>query len=250
MRKIVLIVLVVLLSFSTLAYAEEEKEKKKESICPISKINADCLQCHVLRIKDGKPVFGLKEIKQDAYRQYPSGTQVIDGKGYYLVGEITNGESNLIRDHFDYLKSHNIKYTVFDVHSPGGSLFAAWRIKGLMDEFESEGGIIETRTRGFAASAGAILFVAGTKGYRIINAQAEIMFHELWSVKFLDISTPADKEDEARVLRHLQDTISSWLATRGKLSKDELDQRMRKKEFWLSGKEAFENGFADKLVGN
>jgi len=208
-----------------------------------------CLECHILRLKDGKPVFGLKEIKPDSYRQCPSGTQILNGKGYYLIGEINVGESNLIREHFEYLRVHNIKYTLLEIHSPGGSLFAAWRIKGLIDEFESESGTVETRVRGFAASAGAILFAAGTKGFRVANAQSEIMFHELYSVKFLDISTPSDKEDESRVLRHLQNTISSWLATRGKLSKDELDQKMRKQEFWITGKESYELGFADKLIG-
>jgi len=178
MRKVSLVILAVLLSFSVSVYAaESDKEKKEESPlkfvvpCPISKMTNNCLECHVMRLENGKEIFGLKEIKQDAYRQCPNGTQIVDGKGYYLVGEITNGESNLIREHFDYLKLHNIKYTVFDVHSPGGSLFAAWRIKGFINEFESEGGVVETRVRGFAASAAAILFVAGTKGYRIANAQ-------------------------------------------------------------------------------
>ena len=120
----------------------------------------------------------------------------------------------------------------------------------MMVEFIADGGIVETRLRGFAASAGALIFLAGKRGYRIGNAQSEMMFHELWSFKFLAIESPSDKEDESKIYRHIQDTLSGWVATRGKLSKEELDAKIRKKEFWINGREAHELGFIDKLISS
>jgi len=46
----------------------------------------------------------------------------------------------------------------------------------------------------------------------------------------------------------LQDVRNTYLATRGKLSKAEIDARVAKKEWWMSGKEAVELGFADGFI--
>ena len=62
------------------------------------------------------------------------------------------------------------------------------------------------------------------------------------------IETPSDKEEAARVLRHLQNIRNDYLATRGKLTKQEIDAKIARKEFWMSGKEAVEFGFADEFI--
>lgn len=240
--KIFLSMCVVILMVVGLAFGEEPKERKEQSICPKTKMSESCLECHV------KPDFRLREIKPDAHMDYPNGLRIIDGKGYFNIYSIDTSLADSIADYFLYLNRHKVKHIVIDIYSPGGNLFAAWKIKGLFNEFQEEGGIVETRLRGFAASAGSILFCAGNKGHRIGSPQAEMMFHELWGFKFLAIETPSDKEDEAKIYRHLQDTISDWLVTRGNITKAEMDSKIRKKEFWINGKEAFELGFIDKLV--
>ena len=75
------------------------------------------------------------------------------------------------------------------------------------------------------------------------------MFHELWTFDFLKISSPSDKEDEARVLRHIQDGITAFVASRSILTKQEVDNLIRKKEFWVSGIDALKYRFATKLIG-
>lgn len=238
--------LILLLSFFNLASAEE---KKKIEVCPKTKMSDRCLDCHVI------PDFRLKEIRPDAHLDYPTGVIILNygqpkAQGYFELTDISNQSANQIKNYFRYLERHKINYAVIELFSPGGNLFAGWKIKGLIDEWKTSGRICETVTHGIAASAGAIVFAAGSEGYRKMNTRAELMFHELTSFKLIDISTPSDKEDEARILRHLQDTITSWLAKRAKLSKEELDTRMKKKEFWINGIEAKEIGFADKLIGD
>jgi len=107
--------------------------------------------------------------------------------------------------------------------------------------------------RGMALSAGAIVFVAGTKGHRIANSQSEFMLHELGYFKgglfYIEKVTPSSAEEEANILKHLQKTITDWFATRGNLSVKELEAKIKMKEFWLSGREAYECGFVDKLIG-
>ena len=68
---------------------------------------------------------------------------------------------------------------------------------------------------------------------------------DLFNAEIID--TPSKKEDEAKVFRHLQDTIHNWLVTRStnELTKDEIDAWVRHKDYWMNGKDVIELGFAD-----
>jgi ATP-dependent protease ClpP protease subunit len=251
-----------LVGFSAwIAFGEEDKPKAQ---CPKTKMVESCLTCHVI------PTFELKEKRPDATYDYPNTRTKILGfeecktieqnqryigptakieclKGHFFLDSIVDEQ---VADAFRYWNRHGIKHVIFEIHSPGGNLFSAQRIVSLFQYWQSQGGIVETRIYGFALSAGFHIFVAGNLGQRFVGPQAELMWHEIQSFKFLDYSSPSDKEDEGAVLRHLQDTRNEWLASRSKLTKDELDQKIRKKEFWMSGKEAVEKyGFADAYIG-
>lgn len=251
-KTIVLVVIFIFVGF--FAFAEEKKEEKTEPLkwCPKTLIsdNDKCMECHVM--SGGK--FVLKETKPDAHINYPFGTEILnygteEAVGFYFLnGTITLSEASLVRNYLNFLGKHGIKKAIIEIYSGGGSVFAGWRIKGYFDQWRASGGIVETQVMGVAGSAATIIFLAGNKGYRQINPQAELMFHELWTFKLFDFATPSDKEDEAKVLRHLQDTISAWIASRSKLSKEELDERIRKKEFWINGEQALELGFADRVT--
>ncbi len=221
--------------------------------CPKTLMNQDCTVCHTV------PSWKLKEAPTDEGLIYPIGVKIYnygksDAYGYYELGEIDYSNSIQIKNFFDYLRKHQIKKASIEILSGGGSLFIGWRIKALIDEWIAEGNICETRVRGIAASAAFIVFCAGSKGHRIANSTAELMMHELrtWQGGFFFIkeTTPASAEEEAKVFKHLQDTISRWLATRGKLPKQELDERLKWKEFWMTGRQAKdEYGFADIVIG-
>ena len=255
MKKLIPILLAILL-VCPMAFAQDEHSPslpKSKAECPKTKIVGDvydCFRCHIMKLNDGNPVFGLKEIRPDAHMVYPDGVKIINGKGYFMVESIDSNLGDKVMDYFRYLKIHNIKNAEMEIHSGGGSLFEAWRIKGMMDEFKAEGNIIETRLRGIALSAGSLIFLAGTRGHRYANPQSEMMFHELWSFAFFKFESVSDKEDEAKIYRHLQDTLSQWVTTRGRIAKEELDAKIRKKEFWINGQEAFELGFVDKLINS
>ena len=118
----------------------------------------------------------------------------------------------------------------------------------MFDHYKKCGMTIETRCYGFAASAAFYILANGSKEHRYIAPMAEVMWHEIITFKLWAIESPADKEDEARVLRHLQDTTNIRLSEVSKVSKGKLDDMIRKKELWLRGTEVVEYGFADKLL--
>jgi ATP-dependent protease ClpP protease subunit len=222
-----------------------EKDKKEvEAFCPKTRIsdNKLCFSCHVA------PDFGLREAKPHRDKDMPWDTKIIDGKPYYIVDTVADDN---VQDFFNYVYWHpEYRHVVIEVHSPGGGLLDAWKIVGLMDEAKSRGITVETRCYGLAASAGFLIFVNGTMGSRFVNKTAELMHHELWSFRFFDFASPSKKEDEAEVFRHLQDTIHNWLVTRSTktITKEELDEWVRHKDYWMNGAEAIELGFADGAI--
>ena len=149
--------------------------------------------------------------------------------GYFLLSAINSIE---VKAFFDRLDRHKVKRAIIEIHSPGGNLFEAQRIVGLMRHWQSEGGKIETRLLGAALSAGFYVFIAGD--VRLVDRDSDLMWHEIQSRNVDD--------DYAR--KHLQAIRNRYIATRGKLTKAEIDTKISKQEFWMSGKEAVRFGFA------
>ena len=244
MKKILISLFVVLFMAGT-AWAGDEPPSK--NACPKTTMQTNCLKCHV----EGD--FRVKETAPDAQFVYPNKNMKIMWKngeayGYYLLTDIA---PESVLEFFRYLKDHWIRKAVIEIHSPGGGLFDAQKIVSIMEEWRATGGTIETRVYGMAFSAGFYIFVTGDKGKRFVYPYSDLMWHEVRTIEGwgLRLVTPATKEDEARVFRHLQDVRNTYLATRGKLSKEELDAKVKYKDWWMSGAQAVEYGFADGFIG-
>lgn len=228
----------------------KEKAEKKISKCQKFEIYGeinDCLKCHVI------PTMRIRQEDPHRWRDYPNAQTRIyrDANGdygyFYFIDSVDHDlAAKRFEEFFRYLEQNNISRAIIEIQSFGGSVFEGWRIKGIISEFQSCGMDITTKVQSVAASAATMIFLAADK--RLVAPTAELMVHELWTFKFLSIESPADKEDEARVLRHIQDTITDWIASRSNLSKVELDEKIRKKEFWIRGSDAVDMGFATGLI--
>lgn len=235
------------------AYADpdgmESEPEGPKPICPVTQVEGDlydCLKCHTIpnwKIKEVAPYADMKD-------SLPAHCKIVERNGgpalQYFLTNISDYDVSAVCDWFGW--HPDIRYLVVEVQSPGGSLFASQRIVGMLDDLKAQGVTVETRCYGFAASAGFYIFVNGSPGYRFVAPQSQLMWHELISFKMFDVSGPADKEDEARVLRHLQDTTNERIASVSKVTKEDLDHRIRKKELWVNGYQAVEDGFADHLA--
>lgn len=231
---------------------EKSKEEKPEVWCPATRFtdNDKCMKCHVM---SGKK-FVVKETKPDSHLDYPFpayGMKILDyGKptqrGYFCIDTIA---PQPVQGALEWFDRHGIKHIVFEVYSYGGGVFDAWKIKGLFDDWKTRGMILETRLYGGAMSAGFLLFCAGTKGHRYAQPNAEIMWHEVQAGQWPEVTSPSKEEHKAEIYRHLQDNAHEWLATRGNMTKEELDNKVKFKEFWFNGREAHRLGFVDHLIG-
>lgn len=227
--------------------ATEVEEEEVVSQCPKTLITKQdlCLDCHT------SPNFGLKETKPDNGLQYPYGPdmRILNNAAYLtLFGDVDVKMLAHVEKFFDYVRWHDVDKCVIRILSGGGSLFVGWEIAGLFEHYKAEGYIVQTEVHGFAASAAFLIFVAGSDGHRVALSNANLMWHELISFSFFDISSPADKEEEAKELRWLQNNIHDYFVSRGNLTKEEIDENVYKKNWWISGKDAVKFGYADSLV--
>ena len=228
-------------------YPEKDETKAVENPktwCPRTLIsdNNRCMDCHVI------PDFKLKEAKPGRGLTLPFHTKLVDGKLRFYLEDII---SNNVQDFFDYLSWHpEYKEVIIEINSPGGSLWHAWKIVSLIQQAQRRGIQVTTICHGMAASAGFIVFAAGDIGHRFVGPLTETLHHELWTVTWLKVETPSSKEEEAKTLRHFQDSIHNWLVTRctKKITKEELDDMVRHKDYWMNGQDCIDAGFADGYI--
>jgi len=233
---------------------EVKEEKAPEVWCPATRYtdNDKCKDCHTMVVEDGKPTFGLKEVPLgSSHSEKPYSMEVVKEQGG-LVAYMVVGEINAIhfRDVSQYLYLHpEFKKLVVEIHSPGGSVMAAWRIVGIIEEMRAHGIKIETRCYGLAASAGGIVLIAGDLGSRFVAPHAEIMIHKVWQFSMFDISDPDSAEDKADILKHFQSNINRFFEERTNLTSETIDTKSYHKMWWFTGAEAIEHGVADGLIG-
>ena len=198
-------------------------------------------------MEDGKHKFGLKEISPSA--AYPEKPYCLEIVQEYINGphvgyvEVRGTGSASFRVVADYLSWHPmLNKVIIELHTGGGSIMDAWRSVGIIREMQSRGVHVQMRVYGIAASAGVILLVAGDT--RLVSPNAEIMIHKIWTFTMFDIKTPDSSQDQADILKHFQDNINEFFRDRTNLSEEQLDNKIFKKDWWMTGAEAIELGIA------
>lgn len=247
------LVLIFSLLFTINGFCEPitEEEKDNGGTCPITQIKGDsyaCFQCHT------KKTFKIKEIVPFEDWEMPNNqsSMIYENEKpvaiYQIYGGIGSSEPKQINEFFTYLEINHkeVRKMIIEIHSGGGSLFEGYKTVGVMKYWRSKGYHIETRVHGFAASAAFFIFCGGET--RLVSPESELMWHELITFEFFSMSGPADKEDQAAVLRHLQDTANTMLSEVSNMTKEEIDQKIRKKEYWMNGRQALEAGFATGIL--
>ena len=186
------------------------------------------------------------EVPRGVFVQLPKGIYFIDSTLHITVQWMDYAALTEVFHNVDRL---NYKKLIIDLFSYGGSVFEAMGMVGLIEEQELKGITVEVRGRGIIASAGLIIMMAGTPGYRFIDRNAFVMFHEMWKFKFLQVESVSDEEQSAKISRKIQDAINRFITKNTKITQEELSQRIIKKELWCTASEAVELGFADAIIG-
>jgi len=129
----------------------------------------------------------------------------------------------------------------FYINSPGGVVSSGLAIYDTMQYVKCD---VSTTCVGMAASMGAVLLTAGTKGKRNLLPHARVMIHQpLGGVQ----GQASDIEIEAQEIVKIKRTLSQILADH---SGQTIDQIMKDSDRnkWMTAQEAFEYGLVDRVM--
>ncbi|MBF5050545.1 ATP-dependent Clp protease proteolytic subunit 2 [Candidatus Clavichlamydia salmonicola] len=179
---------------------------------------------------------GRGERAMDIYSRLLKDRIVIIGQ------EITEGLANTVIAQLLFLMSEDPKKDIqIFINSPGGYITAGLAI---YDTIRFLGCDVSTYCIGQAASMGALLLAAGTKGKRFALPHSRMMIHQPSGGI---IGTSADIQLQAAEILTLKDHLAHILAecTGQPIEKIKLDSE---RDFFMGPQQAIEYGLIDKLV--
>ena len=127
------------------------------------------------------------------------------------------------------------------INSPGGSVTAGLAIYDTMQFVKCN---VATYCLGQAASMGAVLMAAGTKGKRFLLPHARVMIHQPWGGVQGQAS---DISIQAREILRLREKINEILARHTGQSLEKIQQDTDR-DYFMSADEAKAYGLADEVV--
>lgn len=175
-------------------------------------------------------------------RQWDPFSRLLKDRVIFIGSMINDDVANLITAQLLYLQMEDPKKDIhIYVHSPGGYVTAGMAIYDTMQHISCD---IATYCIGQAASMGAVLLTAGTKGKRFALPNARIMIHQPLGGaqgQASDISIQA--QEIIRTKKRLNEILAYH--TGQKFEKIESDTD---RDRFLSAEEAAEYGLVDKVL--
>ena len=175
-------------------------------------------------------------------RAYDIYSRLLKDRIVFVGGEVEDGMANAIVAQLLFLQAQDPKKEIsVYVNSPGGSVTAGLAILDTMKMLKCP---VATYCVGQAASMGAILLAAGTKGKRHALPNARIMIHQQWGGAQ---GKASDIEITAREIVRLKDVLNGILAeASGKTVEEVLKDTDR--DHFMSAEEAKAWGIVDTVL--
>ena len=175
-------------------------------------------------------------------RAYDIYSRLLKDRLVFVVGPVEDHMANLIVAQLLFLESENPNKDIhLYINSPGGVVSSGLSIYDTMQFINCD---VSTICIGQAASMGALLLTAGTKGKRFSLPHARIMIHQPiggFSGQATDI------EIHAREILKMKDTLNHILAnhTGQAIEKIATDTE---RDFFMSGEDAKNYGLVDEVI--
>lgn len=128
------------------------------------------------------------------------------------------------------------------INTQGGDVVHGLALYDFLGELKALGHRLTTVAIGQAASFGSVLLQAGDR--RLIGRNASVLLHEISSYASGKLTT---MEDEIEFTRSLERRLLAILASRSKLSVEEIAARWSRKDWWLTAEEVVALGLADAI---
>ena len=159
----------------------------------------------------------------------------------YLYGEI--GYEVTASWVADQLKDTTGDLNVY-MHSPGGSLYEAMAIHGLLTSYNKNRGAVRGYIHGVVASAMAYVTTAIPKGSLYMDSQAWMMVHMAAGGEF---GTPEELRKRAELIEKQAETMVTAFAERTGKDKEQI-RNMLSEDHWMDAETSVSEGFVDTVI--
>lgn len=174
-------------------------------------------------------------------RAYDIYSRLLEDRIIFLSGEITDDSANTVVAQLIFLeaKDSNKDISLY-INSPGGSVTAGLAIYDTMQYIKCD---VNTICIGMAASMGAFLLSAGTKGKRFALANSEVMIHQPLG------GARGQASDIVITANHIQKTKERLTKILAENTSQPYERVYKDtdRDNYLSAEEALEYGIIDKI---
>ena len=175
-------------------------------------------------------------------RSYDIFSRLLNDRIIFLSEEVNDTTASLIVAQMLYLEAQDPDKDIqFYINSPGGSVTAGMAIYDTMRYIKCD---IATICVGMAASMGAFLLAAGTKGKRMALPNAEIMIHQPSAGTQGQIT---DMAIHMKRLETIKARMNQILAENTGKSVEEVTQACERDNF-MTSQDALEFGLVDRVL--
>ena len=159
-------------------------------------------------------------------RAYDIYSRLLRERIVFLVGPVNDQTANIVVAQMLFLESENPDKEIFlYINSPGGSVSAGLSVYDTMQFIKPD---VSTLCMGMAASMGAFLLAAGTKGKRLALPNSRIKI-------------------QAREILRLRETLNQILSDRTGQSLDKIKSDSER-DYFMSAPEAKDYGLIDQVI--
>lgn len=175
-------------------------------------------------------------------RSYDIYSRLLEDRIVFISGEIDDATANTVVAELIYLEAKNPdKDICVYINSPGGSVTAGMAIYDTMKYVKCD---VSTICVGLAASMGAFLLAAGTKGKRFCLPNSEVMIHQplggaQGQASDIEITANHIINTKKKMIDMLSENTGQ---DREKVAKD-VDR-----DYYMSADEAVAYGLVDKVI--
>ena len=175
-------------------------------------------------------------------RSYDIFSRLLNDRVIFLSDQVNDTTASLVVAQMLFLEAQDPDKDIsFYINSPGGSVSAGMAIYDTMNFIKCD---VSTICIGMAASMGAFLLSAGTKGKRFALPHSEIMIHQpLGGAK----GQATDIEIQAKQILRIKATLNEILAANtGKPL--EIIEKDTDRDNYMTAQEALDYGLIDKIL--
>jgi ATP-dependent Clp protease, protease subunit len=177
-------------------------------------------------------------------RAYDIYSRLLKDRIIILGGAVTDDTANTIIAQLLFLSNDDPKSDIqFFINSPGGSVSAGLGVIDTMKYLRCD---VATTCIGMAASMGACLLAAGTRGKRACLANSQVMLHQPLIGGVLQ-GPATDLGIEATHMLRLRDRLYKLMADYTGKPKETIHRDFDRNK-WLFAEEAVEYGCADRVL--